>query len=114
VKVDAGFFMRRLDSTQLLVSNYEDYITAYWITFCANECSLQRAQLQASKGTCLSISKMRHVFRRKSDSAFARFDKLYDCAHRMQRAKQYFATVIGDNDKKMTASRLISKVARRP
>ena len=83
-----ALFTRRLESTQWITSDYEDYITAHWITFWAKwVCSLQRAQPQASKSTCHSGSKKRHVLRRKSDSAFASFDKLCDCGHRMQRSK---------------------------
>jgi len=37
--------------------------------------------------TPLSGSKKQHVLRCKSDSAFARFDKLCNCGHRMQRSK---------------------------
>jgi len=79
-----GFFMRRLESTQWITKIILQCIGSH---FARNECSLQRAQLQAGEGTCLSGSKNRHILRPKNDSAFATFDKLYDSGQQMQRRK---------------------------
>ena len=81
-----ALLMRRLESTQWITSNYENYYSVLDRILFEMSAPSNKGNSKPARAF-VSRSKKRHVLRRKCVSAFAEFDKLCDCGHRMQRSK---------------------------